>query len=415
MNLARHRFFLLLVVTTLSLTCLHGNTYQEITRHKQTSGMGGVNPQRTRVFDSPPLSAPTSLIWKTGRLFTVDTSDLFIYTFGNLPAIPTGAYSTASRHRFTEPILAADTVYFSLFINDGYVFAQDSQTGKDKWRFKDKSNSLSAVAVANGRVFFGSNAGTLYALEAATGQEVWKKDQKGEAFYTPAPAAFDDVVLFTSSQGSYQMNVRSDGRLFALEAKTGNVLWSFKTKGVLTAPASSNSTVIVGDNESNVFAFDLATGQQRWKFDSSGGNVMQPTLSNGTVYFATADGTLHAVDEATGVERWKSSKDIRVASSLAVDGGMIYFGAREKNLYALDAKSGQVKWQYKTNKQCRPPVVAGGLVYFTSLEGVMYALDASSGQLKWKINDLNPGTSSPLVDQGVLYFLDINGHLYALR
>lgn len=417
MNAALNKLSLLLIVTTLSLTYLSGNPQQDnqITRHKQTSGMGGVNPQRTRVFDSPPASAPNSLLWKTGRLFTVDTSYLSIYTFGNLPAIPTGAYSSPSRHRFTEPVLAADTVYFSLYVNDGYVFAQDSQTGKDKWRFKDKANSLSAVAVANGHVFFGSSDGTLYALDASTGQEVWKKDQKGDSFYTAAPAAFDNVVLFTSSEGSYQMNVRPDGRLFALEAKTGNQLWSFKTKGVLTAPAAIDSTVIVGDNESNVFAFDLKTGQQRWKFNSSGGSVMQPTISDGAVYFATLDGTLHAVDTATGVERWRSSKGTRVRSSLAVDGSTIYFGGDEKNLYAIDAKSGLVKWEYKTNKQCRPPVVAGGLVYFSSLEGVMYALDSANGQLKWKMANLNPGTSSPLVDQGVLYFLDIDGHLYALR
>ena len=62
-----------------------------------------------------------------------------------------GFGSFASGHGHTEMVLAADTIFFSVYINDGYVYAQDSRTGKDKWRFQVKKKAVSTVAADHGR------------------------------------------------------------------------------------------------------------------------------------------------------------------------------------------------------------------------------------------------------------------------
>jgi len=107
------------------------------------------------------------------------------------------------------------TIYFSLYINDGYVFAQETATGGDKWRIKLPRVSLSPVAVTSGAVYVGASDGTFYALSAVTGQELWNKGQEGRDFLTAAPLVANGAVYFSSTEFSGVQNMRPDGRIFA--------------------------------------------------------------------------------------------------------------------------------------------------------------------------------------------------------
>jgi outer membrane protein assembly factor BamB len=54
----------------------------------------------------------------------------------------------------------------------------------------------------------------------------------------------------------------NDGNVYALNAATGTQLWSFTTGGsVGSSPAVANGAVYVGSNDGNLYAFDLAGGQ----------------------------------------------------------------------------------------------------------------------------------------------------------
>jgi outer membrane protein assembly factor BamB len=210
-----------------------------------------------------------------------------------------------------------------------------------------------------------------------------------------------------------QQNVRPNGRIFALEFKTGKKLWVYKTKATLGPAAYADKTVFVGDSESRLYALDEVTGQERWKFKSSGGAIHQPAVKNGVVYFSTHDGSLHAVDAQSGLERWKS-KEPKVATALALDEINIYFGGEDFNLYALDITNGKIRWVYKTKKECHSPVLAGGIVCFTTGDS-MLALGATTGAEKWKVTELGKVVSAPIFEPDAVYFLDGEGHLYALK
>jgi outer membrane protein assembly factor BamB len=388
---------------------------QESKQEPSSSVMLGINPGRTRAYNCPAVIQPKSVRWKTSKLFVADRSYPLTLTFEGFPGSPPSTTVwTPSGHGFTEPVMIDGTIYFSLYINDGYVFAQETATGGDKWRIKLPDVSLSPVAVTSDAVYVGSSDGTFYALSAATGQELWNKGQKGRDFLTAAPLVANGAVYFSSTEFSGVQNMRPDGRIFALELRTGNQLWVYKTKGTLGAAAFADKTLFVGDSESYLHALDAATGQERWNFKSSGGGVRTPTIMNGVVYFSAYDGSLHAVDAQSGQERWKNTKGPRVATPLALDNGNIYFGGEKINLYAVDIANGQVKWLFKTKKECRSPVLAGGVVCFPT-GGIMQALDAATGEEKWKIIDLNNVVSAAILAPGALYFLDGDGHLYALK
>src|SRR5438445_516898 len=66
-----------------------------------------------------------------------------------------------------------------------------------------------------------------------------------------------------------------DGNVYALDAQTGVLLWKFATKDVVhSSPAVVDRTVYIGSWDSHLYAIDTETGQQRWTFKSGDDDVI---------------------------------------------------------------------------------------------------------------------------------------------
>lgn len=83
------------------------------------------------------------------------------------------------------------------------------------------------VAYLDGRLFRGANDGRVYALDAATGRELWNvrlgSPERGETF-PAAPVAWRGRVFIGNAGGD---NLGVTGRMMALHAETGGVVWTF--------------------------------------------------------------------------------------------------------------------------------------------------------------------------------------------
>ena len=74
--------------------------------------------------------------------------------------------------------------------------------------------------------------------------------------------------------------------VFALNASTGALLWSYETGAPLfSSPAVANGVVYVGADDGNVYALNASTGAKLWSFDT-GCDVRHssPAVANGVVY-----------------------------------------------------------------------------------------------------------------------------------
>ena len=85
----------------------------------------------------------------------------------------------------------------------------------------------SSPAVVNGVVYFGSNDGKVYAVNASTGALLWSYRTAG--FAGSSPAVANGVVYV----GSW------DCKVYALNASTGALLWSYLTGWLCVFPAHS--------------------------------------------------------------------------------------------------------------------------------------------------------------------------------
>ena len=61
-------------------------------------------------------------------------------------------------------------------------------------------------------------------------------------------------------------------------------LWRFVTGGIVSSPAVANGIVYVGSEDKNLYAIDVATGKEKWRFAMGGWVYSAPAVVNGIVY-----------------------------------------------------------------------------------------------------------------------------------
>jgi outer membrane protein assembly factor BamB len=138
------------------------------------------------------------------------------------------------------PLAVAGGAVYAVSLNPdggaGVLYAIDTATHGERWRFEASEYLATAPAVAGGTVYVGG-VGSLYALDAATGQQRWQV--RVAAHVGAAPVAIDRVVLLGDLEGV----------LHALDAATGAALWQ-TTAGVAisSAPAAANGSIYVETN-----------------------------------------------------------------------------------------------------------------------------------------------------------------------
>ena len=183
-----------------------------------------------------------------------------------------------------------------------------SGDGAVRWRVQTDGAVRSSPVLAGGLVYFGSNDGNLYAVEAENGEPRWEFATGGAVRSTPAVA--DGLVVFGSD----------DGYVYCLAADTGELQWRFllgfeeltaattaevdlPRRTVTSSPLIVEGVAYVGSNDFSLHALDLATGIERWHTTFRSPTVSAPAFRDNRLFVGTEDG-VWAVDAATGHTVW---------------------------------------------------------------------------------------------------------------
>ncbi|MFQ6131027.1 MAG: PQQ-binding-like beta-propeller repeat protein [Armatimonadota bacterium] len=138
---------------------------------------------------------------------------------------------------------------------------------------------------------------------------------------------------------------------------------------VPTTPTAAGGLVFVAGQDGKVRALDARTGELRWGFATAGPIKMPPTIWEGRAYVGSGDGHVYALEAATGRLLWRFraapiERHIMVYGNLCstwpvntgvlVADGVAYFAAGIIDydgtyVYAVDARTGRIKWQ---NNSC---------------------------------------------------------------
>jgi outer membrane protein assembly factor BamB len=189
------------------------------------------------------------------------------------------------------------------------------------------------------------------------------------------------------------------GTLFAFDAATGHERWTFQAtgRGIRGAPTVANETVYFGSRDGHVYAVDATTGAGRWAFETGSTHrselLASPTVVDGAVYVGNGDRTVSAVDATTGEKQWQTDIEGRVYANAAVENGTVYVGDYA-GLHALDADNGDKQWVYETSEQVRAtsPIVDGTIYVGLAGDnqnptGSIHAVDTTAAEGEFSMDD----------------------------
>jgi outer membrane protein assembly factor BamB len=111
---------------------------------------------------------------------------------------------------------------------------------------------------------------------------------------------------------------------------------------------ANKDTLLVGGIDSELYALDPETGQQKWSRPFEGGNWFwgKPFVTNEVVYVADLDGNVHAVDLGDGNALWSSPfhAEAAVRSGPVLAGDSVVVVDRHGNAYGLNPNDGGLNW-----------------------------------------------------------------------
>ena len=271
----------------------------------------------------------------------------------------------------------------------GLVLGLAAETGKMLWAYQLGNPSqrwvyTSPLAVA-GRVYIGISS-HFVALDQASGDVVWRRDDFGQNDFLPSyasPAAFGEyiVVAFYTQRTN----------LTVLKVETGEVVWA-KTEGkpyyMYSTPAIGKNGTIYTVSGGAVRAFDLETGEVEWEVPFMLNRIhATPALAEGRLLVSTGSGTLHAFEAGSGRKLWQwgVSGNAPIFTPYAREGGVTLAS----------------------------PVVAGNCVYVAAANGYLYALDTATGTCVWSHNLRIPLAAPPAVSGNGLWVGGCDGFVHA--
>ncbi|HEY0070712.1 MAG TPA: PQQ-binding-like beta-propeller repeat protein, partial [Chloroflexia bacterium] len=223
------------------------------------------------------------------------------------------------------------------------------------------------------------------------------------------PAVANGALYFASQEGT----------VYAVDMASGAEEWRFAAGGNTIDPLAYSDGLLYVASGTSLYALDANSGEQVWVVKR--GDWFGPLVSGGVVYAANDDLNLYALDAETGAEVWKAPTGARPSSPAALAEGIIYSGTTANQLVAFDARTGQQLWKFDTDDWPSNPSVVSGVVYVGTTnhenregERHLYAIDARSGQELWRFKADSRLFAPPAFADGVMYLQSWHGKIYAL-
>ncbi|MFC0117911.1 outer membrane protein assembly factor BamB [Pseudoalteromonas xiamenensis] len=302
-------------------------------------------------------------------------------------------------HYFSRltPAVYKDTVYAAS--RDGIVSAFALADGKRLWRTDVRENSSiwpwqggegaklsGGILQAFGKLYIGSEHGSVIALDRETGEVLWRKSVPGEALSTPA-----------AGEGLIYVNLGS-GKLLALHPDTGEERWTYEQEmpaltlrglsspnvaagGVLVGEETGRLSVLIANSGFAAWSADVAVAKGASEFERLVDVDTKPLVSGAYVYSIAYNGNLAALDLRTGNVVWK--REYSSYREMTIEGQTIYLVDSDGVVYALDKDSGIERWSQSALRgwYLTGPGVLGDYLALGDQEGNLHWLNRTTGEL----------------------------------
>jgi outer membrane protein assembly factor BamB len=282
----------------------------------------------------------------------------------------------------SSPAVTLNTVYTTVLYSGhpkspGRIIALNSANGEVRWWRALPSASESSPLIDHGRLFFGSQNGTVYSLDDRDGALVWS--YRAASAVKASPTLADGVLYF----GDYS------GRLQAISERTGRRIWVSKSDGALLGSGNFYSTaaviygrVFIGNTDGRIYAYDAASGKLDWAVQTGDYVYASPAVTNApglgpTVYIGSYNGKFYAINARSGHVSWRFDAYGRISGSATIVGRVVYFSdLGTHRTYGLGISTGRVLFERSTG--AFDPVISDGTHVFLTGDTGIYGLEPTA-------------------------------------
>jgi outer membrane protein assembly factor BamB len=231
----------------------------------------------------------------------------------------------------------------------GQILAVDTATLAAKWTTDVDAGILETPVLVGDKVLFVTQLGTLYAINAQTGDKIWTKKRE-----LPNRIFFRHLSLPVSVTTIVNGNLRDtlaighpNGKLEFLDVKNGEVLTDMQLGSlkepwadVVTTPVFAEGLLFAASHNNGIVAFDASSRARKWELKEKG--VTQLAYHKGILVMAGAK-FVTAANAQTGKIIWRYRFNKGAPGTLLIQNGEVYVASDIDGLYVLDLLTGREK------------------------------------------------------------------------
>jgi outer membrane protein assembly factor BamB len=333
------------------------------------------------------------------------------------------------------PSLVGDKLYvFARQGGDEVFRCLDAGTGKELWQDKYPAKGATGAAsgfpgpratptVADGKVVTFGVSGALSCYDAASGKKLWGKDVSGGTlprfFTSSSPVVADGLCVV-------QIGGESSGGVVAYDLATGDEKWKWSGDGTAYASPTLMTVdgvkAVVAETAKNLVALGLADGKLLWQtafaVQGRGYNSASPMVEGQTLMYAGSNRGTKAVkvekqgDKLTTTELWSNPGNSVIYNTPVLKDGMLFGLSANDELFCIDAKTGKTLWTetVKGRKGYGSVVDAGPVLLSLTPSAQLIAFEPSAKEFKevasYKVSDTESTYAYPVVTGNKVYIKD---------
>ena len=291
-------------------------------------------------------------------------------------------------------------------VEDGEPFAQTRiqarQSGTYQGFHMAASGMVPVAVLAEG-------ANQLIALDLHTGQPRWRFSARREG-------------VFAAKRAGRILLIADDSAIHAIDAASGEDLWRFATRGRFAHQPAVIGDCVVAVAESRrgeVYGIDLYSGQKRFDLRLSEAPAAAPIAAKNTVLLTLADERMLAVDTRSGDVRWEvSDPGVGMGASALVVDDVLVTNAPGGGLAGTSIKNGAPRFTELLGDpivdevpRCLEPVLRGGALFVPA--GDVHVVRPADGAVLCTIDgDIVPDRLR-VDERGWVYAAEESGHVAA--
>ncbi|MYH14638.1 MAG: PQQ-binding-like beta-propeller repeat protein [Gammaproteobacteria bacterium] len=341
-------------------------------------------------------------------------------------------FPSANRAR-SQPTFAGSAILVGS--HSGKVYGLDKESGCAHWSYQASSEVRTGIVF--GRLagdqeaaltvaFFGDLLGHVYAVNANTGEELWRQraDDHPNTTITGTPSLHEGVLYTPVS--SLEVNLGLDpyyecctfrGSVAAYDAATGELLWQTFTidEPAVVQYQNRAETNMWGPSGAVIWNSPAIDAKRNQLYVATGENMSSPATLTSDAIFAMAldDGAVNWVFQATANDVWNTACDTENDHSCPPEGGpdfdfgaatmlltasdgreLVIGGQKSGIVHAVNPDDGSVVWQTRVGR--------GGIQ-----GGVHFGMAAAGDRLFVPMSDMADGREYDTPDRPGMHALDI--------